>query len=267
MDPHPIPRQITTFEFKLIGFLTLKQFIYLVIFSPLGIIVYYLFPLPLLNILLAIIPVILGIALAFVPYNERPLDIWIRNFLKKLLSSSQYYYVKKNQPPAFLKDFFIYSSPQIINTHVEANQKLTSYLSKTNPPKTDGARKQEIHQLIRSGTSSVSQPTTKTTSPPQSPPTTPSTLHKTPFIFGVVKNNKNIPIPNALIYIKNSTGQNRRILKTNTHGIFAGFHPLSSGDYVFEIKDLGGKYFFDTMKVAVPVPGGGPLNFVSKETL
>src|SRR5438270_526220 len=34
MEQHAIPRQITSFEFKLIGFMTLKQFLYLLVFLP-----------------------------------------------------------------------------------------------------------------------------------------------------------------------------------------------------------------------------------------
>jgi len=275
MDPHPIPRQITTFEFKLIGFLTLRQFIYLAIFFPLGIVLFYLFPIPLLNILLALIPALLGITLAFIPYNERPLDVWVKNFVKKLFSSSQYYYLKKNQPPAFLKDVFIYSTPQIVQTHLEAKQKLSNYLSKKNPPTIEHMHKQQLHQLIRSDTITSSRADTGIASPPQTQSsstslpssTTTSMPPKRPFLFGVIKNSKDVPLPNSLIYIKNQFGQNVRILKTNTHGMFASFHPLAPGDYIFEIKDLGGKYFFDTIKVAVAKEGKGPLNFVSKETL
>jgi len=275
MDAHPIPRQITTFEFKLIGFLTLRQFIYLAVFFPLGVVLFYLFPIPLLNVLLALVPVLLGVALAFVPYNERPLDVWVKNFVKKLFSPSQYYYLKKNQPPAFLKDVFIYLTPQTVQTHLEAKQKLSNYLSKKNLPATENMYKQQLHQLIRSGNdgsqrSAINnqpsvvnnqQNTNKLTAENRLPNT------KKPFLFGVIKNSKDVPLPNSLIYIKNQSGQNVRILKTNSHGMFASFHPLNPGEYLFEIRDLGGKYFFDTMKVAVAKEGEGPLNFVSKETL
>src|SRR5450830_869986 len=52
MEQHAIPRQITTFEFKLIGFLTIKQFIYLLIFIPIGLLIFYTFPIPILNFFL-----------------------------------------------------------------------------------------------------------------------------------------------------------------------------------------------------------------------
>src|SRR3989344_5778848 len=88
MEQHPMPRQITTFEFKLIGFLTLKQFIYLVLFIPLGFIAYKLIAIPLLNILIAALVAGLGVAFAFVPINDRPLDVWIKNLTKRLTSAT-----------------------------------------------------------------------------------------------------------------------------------------------------------------------------------
>lgn len=102
MDQHPIPRQITTFEFKLIGSLTLKQFGYLAIFLSAATIMYYLVPIPFLNITLALLVALFGISLAFIPINERPLDVFIKNFLKRILSPTQYYYMKNNSPPAFI---------------------------------------------------------------------------------------------------------------------------------------------------------------------
>ena len=73
MDQHPIPIQITTFEFKLIGFLTIKQFIYLVIFVALGLLVYGLTPVPVLNVIFGIIVACIGAAFAFIPINDRPM--------------------------------------------------------------------------------------------------------------------------------------------------------------------------------------------------
>ena len=98
MEQHPIPRQITTFEFKLIGFLTLHQFMYLIVFLPLGYIVYRIFPIPLLNMVTGAFVAALGGAFAFLPVNERPLDVWIRNLFKRLTSPTQYMFHKENKP-------------------------------------------------------------------------------------------------------------------------------------------------------------------------
>ncbi|KKP33705.1 MAG: hypothetical protein UR23_C0041G0010, partial [Candidatus Roizmanbacteria bacterium GW2011_GWA2_32_13] len=67
MEQHAIPRQITSFEFKLIGFLTIKQFIYLVISIPIGILIFYTFPVPILNFILGLIVALIGVAFAFIP--------------------------------------------------------------------------------------------------------------------------------------------------------------------------------------------------------
>ena len=272
MEPHPIPRQITTFEFKLIGFLTLRQFIYLCIFFSSAIVIFYLVPIPLLNLLLAFTSAALGAALAFVSYNERPLDVWIKNLIKRLSSPSQYYYKKKNSPPSFLKDVFIYSSPSIVESHIIANQKLSSYLSKQKPENQENPKKSQIHQLIVSPsaialkkTSTTQKQTSSFQQKNQALTTNFST--KTPFLFGVVKNNNNLPLPNVLVYVKNKNGQNIRILKTNHHGVFATFHPLPPGSYLFEIKDLGGKFFFDTMEINVLEKNNQPIIFISKESL
>src|SRR3989338_8504609 len=124
MEQHPMPRQITSFEFKLIGFLTLKQFIYLVIFIPMGYIALKLVPIPLLNIIVAALIGGLGVAFAFVPVNDRPLDVWIKNFSKRITSPTQYAYRKKNPAIYFLKDLFFVSDPHHVMAHIESQEKL-----------------------------------------------------------------------------------------------------------------------------------------------
>ena len=107
MEQHPIPRQITSFEFKLIGFMTLKEFLYVVIFAPLGYIVYTLFPIPFLNIILGLAVGLMGFVFAFVPINDRPLEVWIRNFWRRLNSPTQYFYHKNNPPLSIFQDLFL----------------------------------------------------------------------------------------------------------------------------------------------------------------
>jgi hypothetical protein len=49
MDLHPIPRQITTFEFKLIGFMTVKQFGYVLLAGVVGYLFFLAIPIQILN--------------------------------------------------------------------------------------------------------------------------------------------------------------------------------------------------------------------------
>lgn len=280
MEQHPIPRQITTFEFKLIGFLTIKQFIYLVVFIPLGIITYYIFPVPILNILLGVGVGALGLGFAFVPINDRPMDVWVRNMYKRLISPTQYTFRKHNPSVYFLENLIFLNDPHRVLTHIESREKLTAYMAKTNPTQ-NGGKKQFINNLFRSATHSNTQKPSvqqKQTAPEQavsgvagikqSVEQTPAVQKpKTPFFSGLIKNHKLIPIPGILIYVKDTSGKTLRLLKTNPHGVFATFNPLPVAEYLFEIKDPKNTYFFDTIKLKIDAKNTKPFEFASKEML
>jgi hypothetical protein len=87
------------------------------------------------------------------------------------------------------------------------------------------------------------------------------------LIFDCIKNNKKIPLPGILIYVKDKTGKPVRLLKTNPHGIFASFHPIPEGEYTIETKDPKGGYFFDTMKLTITKEHPKQLEIFSKELL
>lgn len=90
MEQHPVPQNVTTFQFRLIGDMTLKQFGYLAGGALLAYIFYKL-PLPLfLNWPLAIIFALGGFGFAFVPIEERPMDVWVLSFFKSIYSPTQY---------------------------------------------------------------------------------------------------------------------------------------------------------------------------------
>ena len=274
MEQHPIPRQITTFEFKLIGFLTLRQFLYLAVSFPVAFIVYKLFPLPILNALFAAVVGGIGLALAFLPINDRPLDVWIRNLLKRLTSPTQYVYRKHGSPINFLRNLIFLSDPHRVLTHVESQEKLAAYLSKTQKPTSTDEKKQSILSLLQNpGDLFVQkrvvpvQPSSQQIPEVVAPPTAPRSGVKKPFFSGIVKNHKLIPLPGILIYIRDEKGEVVRLLKTNPYGVFATFNPLPPGTYSFEIKDLKNAYVFDTMKLPITETNPKPLEFFSKELL
>ena len=269
-DQHPIPRQITTFEFKLIGFLTLKQFIYLIVFIPSGFILYKLFPIPYLNILVALLVAGVGFAFAFLPVNDRPLDVWIQNLIRRLTSPTQYRYHKKNAPVYFLDSLYFIEDPHRVMAHVESREKLAAYLAKTRSTTSSVDSKSTPVVLPVSAPKEPPQVTTSSQQVKKTPPTQPlinQTLVKKPFLNGVVKNHKLIPLPGILIYIKDQKGQVMRLLKSNPHGVFATFNPLSKGSYQFEFKDPKSSYFFDTMNINIEETNNKPYEFFSKELL
>lgn len=278
MEQHAVPRQITTFEFKLIGFLTLRQFLYLAVFSAFAFILFALIPVPLFNILAAASSAFAGVALAFLPVNERPLDIWIKNFVKKLLSPSQYYYQKKNRPPAFLKGVRLQAEPEVVANHLEAKDKLNAYVSRKKKKSSTDGEKKRVSQMI---SFPQTKPATEDKKRNYSP--LPKRLLKsvenkankqafsddkpTPFLFGLVKNSQGMPLPGVLVYIKDKSEKLLRILKTNSQGVFATFKFLPPGPYALETKDTAERHFFDTMEVRVGKKNEQPFVITSREVL
>jgi hypothetical protein len=278
MEQHPIPRNITGFEFKLIGIMTLKQFLYLVIFAPIGYIAFLAMPIPLLNIVLGLAVGSIGLALAFVPINDRPLDVWIRNLWKRLNSPTQYFFRKRNPPLMIFSNLYFASDPHRTLAHVESQQMLAKYLASTKQVMRPDAKKQAIQKTLNSPTHilrpSVLHATPKkpvTVSPgapvPPAPAVPPESGEKKPFFIGEIKNNKHISLPGILIYVKDQKGAPVRLMKTNPHGVFATYNPLPSGEYTFEMKDPKNIYFFDTMKITINERNSSSIEIVSKEML
>lgn len=274
MEQHPIPRQITTFEFKLIGFLTIKQFIYLVIAIPLGWIVYAIFPVPFLNILLGLAVISGGVAFAFLPINDRPMEVWVRNLIKRLSTPTQYFFKKQNPGIYFLKDLVFASDPHRVMSHIDSQQKLSKYMSGKTPVDNSN-RKQEISNLFTDPFSSLlgKKDNTKTQPPITKPVPAVVSLQptknvKTPFLSGLVKNHNQTPLAGILVYIrKDPSADPIRILKTNSHGVFATYNPLPPAEYLFEIKDAKGNFFFDTMKFKVENTNEKLIEILSKELI
>lgn len=259
MEPHPVPRQITTFEFKLIGFMTLKEFGYMIVFAGLATVAYFLTPGELFKYLSAGIVFAIGVFLAFYKYNERSVDVWIRNLIVKLFSSSQYYYHKKNEPPSFLENI-IYDK-NIAVLHADAQKKLTSYLGKAgNPPAGGEEVKIKVEQKVPESAPAIppremnqpahapdEAPAPVTPVAPEIPQTTQAPEH--PALSGIVKNGKDLPLPNILVYVKNKDGQVARILKTDNRGVFSTTKPLGNDQVILEPKDSANRFFFDTLNI------------------
>ncbi|MEK6847175.1 MAG: PrgI family protein, partial [Nanoarchaeota archaeon] len=110
MENHPIPQDVTGFKFRLIGSVTVKQFLYLLGF---GILTTVAFILPiniLLKIPMMVVFALIGISLAFVPIEGRPMDIMLINFAKAIPSENRYIYRKRGVNLASFQIF--YATPQ-----------------------------------------------------------------------------------------------------------------------------------------------------------
>lgn len=139
MDNHPIPQDVTGFQFRLIGDMTVKQFAYVAVGGILAVVFLYA-PIPFLfRIPFMIFFGALGATIAFVPFEGRPIDLMLGYFLKAIVTPNQYAYHKIGGKLAI---FEYQTQKQIASTQTmpikksvntqaakEKERKLNSYLS------------------------------------------------------------------------------------------------------------------------------------------
>lgn len=100
MREHPVPQDITGYNFHIIGNMTIKQFAEVGAGVVLAVIIYvtnlpFIIKLPLMAIVAG-----LGAIAAFVPVEEQPVDHWIVVFFKTLYKPTKYFWRKKDNIPA-----------------------------------------------------------------------------------------------------------------------------------------------------------------------
>lgn len=101
MEQHPVPQQISSYQFKLVGDMTLKQFFEVAGGVVVALIIYSL-PLPaFLRWPFIIVSVLFGAALAFLPIEERPLESWVIAFIRSIYQPTMFYWKKPDVPPQY----------------------------------------------------------------------------------------------------------------------------------------------------------------------
>jgi len=127
---HAVPQHIAAFEFKLIGDLTIKQFL----FAGVGVAVAYAAWISELNFFLKWAVIIsslgLGLGTAFFPIQDRTLDQWLLNFIAALFSPTQRVWRKEPQPPEYLReDYSQFLTSQVLSiTPLQSRRRLQQYL-------------------------------------------------------------------------------------------------------------------------------------------
>lgn len=114
MQQHPIPQNVTQYQFRLVGDMTLKQFLEL---AGGGLVAYLFFASNLIFIIkwpLIIVSFLLGAALAFFPIEDRPLDQWIINFINAIYAPTRFIWKKTNKIPRLF--LFEAHAPEVVNT-------------------------------------------------------------------------------------------------------------------------------------------------------
>ena len=157
MENHPIPQDVTGFKFRLIGSITVKQFLYLLgagVFALL----FYFFPIPfLLKLPFMLLSAGIGLALAFIPIDGRPMDKMVYNFIKAIPAENQYIYRKHGVE----MPYFSFTAPTLAKVTVSSQDsaavqkaKLFNQLSKSyfQPDAEDQEKVASISNLFQEGT-------------------------------------------------------------------------------------------------------------------
>lgn len=131
MEQHPVPQHIASFEFKLFGNLTVRQFVTLSIPMALAAAIYFSSLPSILRFILAGAIGLFGLFAALVPLGGRPFDKWIVSFIKAILSPTQRVWIKEKKLPEFLN--IVVAPPSTVEHIPEAitaqgRERLKNYL-------------------------------------------------------------------------------------------------------------------------------------------
>lgn len=104
MEQHAVPQNISSYQFHLVGDMTLKQFLEIAGGVVVGVL-FYATGLPsLIKWPLILISVGFGAALAFVPFEERPLEQWIYAFIRSVYAPTLFHWEKRDQVEKYFQD-------------------------------------------------------------------------------------------------------------------------------------------------------------------
>jgi len=295
MQQHPIPQQISSYEFRLVGDMTLKQFLKLAGGVLLAYLVFSSHLFILLRLPLALFFLFLGIGMAFFPINEKPLEYWLLAFLKAVYSPTIYIW---KRPSSFKQVSSLTTTPQPIapsqrtppvSRPPASPQKKT--LPKTpplsKPPQPKPKKTTPITSVSPSPKptfpSSAPSPTptsqktfpsphlTETTPPQQtaSPEFFQNPLPATPtvpnLVNGVVLDEEGKTIEGAIVEIQDAQGNPLRAMRTNALGQFQTATPLPNGKYFVLVEKE--PFHFDIIKIEAKGDIIPPLKIQAKKVI
>jgi hypothetical protein len=152
MKEHPIPQDVTGYRFHLIGNMTLKQFAELGAGCFLGFLFYNTNLVDIIKWPLIVSSVGLGAMVAFVPFEERPLDHWVVTFFKILYKPTKYFWKRK----PIIPKAFTYKKPQNqqefekeVDLSPARRARIEEYLSSVEQQKLDPWEVQKQQQIAQ----------------------------------------------------------------------------------------------------------------------
>jgi hypothetical protein len=91
---HPIPQEVSTYQFKLVGDMTIQQFMQVAAGAIVSLVIYSTNMAGYVKWPLIIISFLIGVAFAFFPIEDRPLSKWLVLFVKAIYSPTVYVWNK-----------------------------------------------------------------------------------------------------------------------------------------------------------------------------
>lgn len=131
MEQHPVPQHIASFQFKLFGNLTTRQFVTLVIPLSLAALIFFSAIPAIIRLPLSLIVGIFAFVIALVPFGGKPFHQWVVAFVKAVLSPTQRIWIKEKRIPEFLA--LVVTPPQQEeaipqSVTIQGKEKLAAYL-------------------------------------------------------------------------------------------------------------------------------------------
>lgn len=285
MEQHPIPQQISSYEFKLVGDMTLKQFlkagvgvVVALLINSTGLIFFIKWP-------LALLFGAGGLLIAFVPFQDRPLETWVMSFIRSIYSPTIYTYKKtpnkdwmdliNNKPKIAansneevddedispIKDIsrvneFINSLPSVkINYKEEEVEVKTTPVKTTIAPqdkvvvntKTDVVEKEVDWRDQTANLNLKSEKLEATGKAVFGQIPMPDIPEIPNILVGMVTNQEGKIVEAAIIEVQDEKGNPSRVLKTNQLGQFKTTTQLADGKYLVITEKDG--YNFDRVNI------------------
>lgn len=270
VEGHPIPQDISGFQFRLVGDMTVKQFGYLGVGAIIAWIAFSAVPGPfLVKGFVTAGFALLAVSLAFLPIQGRPADAMLMLFVKALFKPNQFAFKTQVVPtqnqteqttlhtttptpaqaePAQTPNLTPVQQPEptpapLPQEPVKTPEKPVEPTSAPKPqpelPQPEPVVPQipSIPPQAPLPSEPLAQPTTvantnqKATSAPFMPADIPN------LIGGVVKDPRGNILPNILVEVRDKDANPVRAFKTNLLGQFTSATPLSNGTYSVHLED------------------------------
>ncbi|MGD0523323.1 MAG: PrgI family mobile element protein [Candidatus Microgenomates bacterium] len=104
METHPVPQQISSYQFRLVGDMTLKQFFQVAGGVLVGLLFYSTHLPGIIKWFFIIISGLIGVALAFLPFEDRPLEKWIISFFRSVYTPTIFNWKQTTAAPVFFQN-------------------------------------------------------------------------------------------------------------------------------------------------------------------